>query len=408
MLSPDVPEDLTLQRSVDVDFRNSEFYINLLAEFIEYCISDPLPFKAAEAVNKIRNAHPWGLIRENHQTRLAVSMQGALAISGREDLAAAVINKGIFEVYAQWKHFDGSLWYGTPWLENAAARETIKTTFLAYADKLSTLADSPPELVRVRAIIEGLDSLHHSKIESAENSTVEASQFCLRGTLVTDKQGLFSNHPTMQLDKFRASEHLALWKLLVQQCVERLPPQRHLPPTQLPHLGRTERSPPKVLPPSPSARPSLDELRYDIANMNSLLKIELPAQSSALLTVPRAHALPSAPSTVDISFEFNPSDYPSPVTSDATSMFVKLIPVRLFDMARSCDAEIPVCPVTSSPSLANLSPAAQEMITRLRVRPPPLAWPSKDLARQCSVASASVPKKPSSRNPFKWLCFWFR
>ncbi|KAJ7128561.1 hypothetical protein C8R44DRAFT_979219 [Mycena epipterygia] len=173
---PNVPEenkDFTQQQRVDLQLSEA---IDLLAEFLESCASEPLPFKAAETVNKIRNRHPWGPIRKNHQARLAVSMQGALAISGHEGLAAAVINKGIFEVYAQWKHLDSSLWYGTPWLENAAARETIKTTFLAYADKLSTLADSPPELVRVRAIIEGLDSLHHSKIESAEDPTVEASE----------------------------------------------------------------------------------------------------------------------------------------------------------------------------------------------------------------------------------------
>ncbi|KAJ7128622.1 hypothetical protein C8R44DRAFT_850993 [Mycena epipterygia] len=82
----------------------------------------------------------------------------------------------------------------------------------------------------------------------------------------------------------------------------------------------------KCFRPVPGARPSLDELRYDIANMNSLLKIKLPAQSSAFFTLPRAHGVPSAPSTVDIFFELKPSNYPSPVTSDATSMFVELNP----------------------------------------------------------------------------------
>ncbi|KAJ7128596.1 kinase-like domain-containing protein [Mycena epipterygia] len=162
----------------------------------------------------------------------------------------------------------------------------------------------------------------------------------------------------------------------------------------------------KCFRPIPGARPSLDELGHDVANMNSLLKVE-PESASHLLIVPRARGRPSAPSTADISFEFSPSDYPSPATSDATSMFVELNPVRLFDMARSRDAEIPASLVTSSPSLADLSPAAQEMIIRLRARPPPLAWLSIDLARKYSTAPASVPKKPS-RNPLKRLCHWFQ
>ncbi|KAJ7128630.1 hypothetical protein C8R44DRAFT_873331 [Mycena epipterygia] len=139
----------------------------------------------------------------------------------------------------------------------------------------------------------------------------------------------------------------------------------------------------KCFRPVPGAHPSLDELRYDIANMSSLLKIELPAQSSAFFAVPHVHGLPSAPSTVDIAFEFNPSDYPSPATSDATSMFVELNPVRLFDMARSCDAEILASLVISSPSLADLSPASDHSSA------PPL--------------HQSDPKK-LSRNLLKRLC----
>ncbi|KAJ7128517.1 hypothetical protein C8R44DRAFT_979190 [Mycena epipterygia] len=104
----------------------------------------------------------------------------------------------------------------------------------------------------------------------------------------------------------------------------------------------------------PGERPSLDELRYDITNMKSLLKVnpELAQVQSSLLTVPRAHVHLSAPSTADTPFDFSPSDYPSPATSDATSIF------------------IPASLVTSSPSLAKLSPATQEMITRLALHRP--------------------------------------
>ncbi|KAJ7115423.1 hypothetical protein C8R44DRAFT_794628 [Mycena epipterygia] len=165
------------ERWQTMGLRISEAYVHLLAEFLESCITDPLPFNAAETIQIIgrdKNNSPSGPIHETHQTSLAKSIQHSFATAGREALAAAVINTQIFEVYVRPSRSDEDL---TPWLENATARETIKTAFMAFADKLSLSEDSTSDLKRVRAILDGLDSLHFSKIHSVEGRIVEEPKF---------------------------------------------------------------------------------------------------------------------------------------------------------------------------------------------------------------------------------------
>ncbi|KAJ7469672.1 kinase-like domain-containing protein [Mycena latifolia] len=166
--------------------------------------------------------------------------------------------------------------------------------------------------------------------------------------------------------------------------------------------------------PFPSKRPSLLELRCEIARMKNLFRVApQPVATSALLTVPHALGPPSAPSTAGASFEFNPSDYPSPAISDATSTFIDLVPIRASSCAISISADslrrAHSAPAIDIPAeLAHLPPTTLEMLARLRARPPPLAWPSIDLARKYPPAApASVPQK-SSRNPLKRLRRWFK
>jgi hypothetical protein len=166
-----LPSDETTQDS-KMHHRVAEASIHLLAEFLESCISDPLQWKATETVKRIYDESPCGQVHEAHQIRLALAIRHSFASSG-EDLATAVIEKKMFDLYAgvkpksAWIFFPPRPDERIPWLENSDACETIKRAFIAHADKLASSADSTPTLARVRAIINGLESLHPSHIELA-------------------------------------------------------------------------------------------------------------------------------------------------------------------------------------------------------------------------------------------------
>ncbi|KAJ7895691.1 kinase-like domain-containing protein [Mycena leptocephala] len=81
--------------------------------------------------------------------------------------------------------------------------------------------------------------------------------------------------------------------------------------------------------PVSATRPSLLQLRFEIANTKNLIKVVQPDPiDTQLLAVPLPNG-PSAPPTPGASFSFNVSDYPSPATSNATSVFVDINSVRL-------------------------------------------------------------------------------
>ncbi|KAJ7695421.1 kinase-like domain-containing protein [Mycena rosella] len=128
--------------------------------------------------------------------------------------------------------------------------------------------------------------------------------------------------------------------------------------------------------PVASTRPTLLQLRFEIANMQDLFKV---AADSELLGVPLNF---SAPPTPGASFSFHSSDYPSVATSNATSVFIELNPIRLSELDVACDKVHPPVSVAYDPIPAELSPEVQEMLARLRARPPPRAWPSLDLAHK--------------------------
>ncbi|KAJ6546273.1 kinase-like domain-containing protein [Mycena vulgaris] len=115
------------------------------------------------------------------------------------------------------------------------------------------------------------------------------------------------------------------------------------------------------------------------AQLNDLLRRcfnPIPAERPSLVEQ-RFHSSPrplstrtSAPSTC-ASFYFNPSDYPSPATSNGSSAFIDITPVRLSELTPSCyiwagpNIHVPSTeiPALSAPELADFSPASQEMIS---------------------------------------------
>ncbi|KAJ6590639.1 kinase-like domain-containing protein [Mycena vulgaris] len=170
--------------------------------------------------------------------------------------------------------------------------------------------------------------------------------------------------------------------------------------------------------PVAATRPTLLQLRFEIANMKDLFKVATTENVTApeFLSLPLL-LVPSAPPTPGASFSFHPSDYPSPATSNATSISIELNPVRLSELAAACAPKPLVTPIVCTPApkdrapspSAELSPVGQEILARLRARPPmPHGWPSIDLARKFPITlPPPAPKKPS-RNPLRRLCHWIK
>ncbi|KAJ7432907.1 kinase-like domain-containing protein [Mycena galericulata] len=174
--------------------------------------------------------------------------------------------------------------------------------------------------------------------------------------------------------------------------------------------------------PVPHTRPSLLQLRLEINKMKDLFKFtpELPTMS--LLTVPTGLG-PSAPSTPGASFSFNLSDYPSPATSNASSVFIELNPVRLSEMADRKDSPTIIdepaasenqCPSAvdsrvpqdSTSITAQLSPAMQNLLARMRSESP-LSPSDRSHSRTHSHVVPPTSKK-LSRNPLKRFCRWIK
>ncbi|KAJ6556177.1 hypothetical protein B0H19DRAFT_1152092 [Mycena capillaripes] len=148
--------------------RKDEARIIFVAEFLEQCNSEKLPYEAAETIAKIAMKPSKGPIHENHQIRFATSVYTIFTTGRITALLNAIINCGCWDLYAagpnskdhlEWAESalaDGS-W---PWLDHHVARETIRETFAEYADELRASTGSPDILIRLQNILAGLDSWH--------------------------------------------------------------------------------------------------------------------------------------------------------------------------------------------------------------------------------------------------------
>ncbi|KAJ7096742.1 kinase-like domain-containing protein [Mycena belliarum] len=150
-------------------------------------------------------------------------------------------------------------------------------------------------------------------------------------------------------------------------------------------------------------RPTLLQLRFEIANMKDLFRVaadSVTVPAPRFLAVPFAHGS-SAPSTPGASFSFNASDYPSTLPSNATSISIELNPVRLSEAACDKESRAPP-PSTVVPAHAT---AIHELLARLDACPPPLLW----LSPVDSAPKDAPPfyKKPT-RNPLRRLCRWIK
>ncbi|KAJ6533614.1 hypothetical protein B0H19DRAFT_1272259 [Mycena capillaripes] len=155
-----------------VGIRIDEAKVCLLAEFIELCAAGPFPYKAVETLQKIDHCLYPTSVHDIHQKRLAQAIEKLLESSRGTEVLGAVVDLDIFEAYVD--DFAMNSWEPCPpWLTSSDARNTIKITFSAYAEKLSNSSPSDPMstliLFRPQKIIERLGSLH-PEIEKAPST----------------------------------------------------------------------------------------------------------------------------------------------------------------------------------------------------------------------------------------------
>jgi hypothetical protein len=153
--------------------RISEASIYLVAEYLEHCASDSLPYnivKTLDIMMIIYYLPPETAIHPTHQMRLANSVGSVfVAAAGFTELWNAILNCSCWSLYAQGpkteEQFrahhgrvnsgDRVLW---PWLDHPIARKITKEAFADYAELLMRSADQlTPTLARLQSILLGLE-----------------------------------------------------------------------------------------------------------------------------------------------------------------------------------------------------------------------------------------------------------
>jgi hypothetical protein len=171
--NPLLPTETAVNNAISRDFaydRRLEAQIALLAEFLEGCNANFMPYEAVETVRGIIKIIPVprAAVHESHQLRLANGLHWASNCDNGVELLEAIVSGQIFNLYVGLPDTDPVRFAdpspGRPhhaWLENPLARGKIKDTLTDYAAK----PGSSTPLTRVQAILQKLDSLHDTTSE---------------------------------------------------------------------------------------------------------------------------------------------------------------------------------------------------------------------------------------------------
>jgi len=155
--------------------RRQEARIYVLAEFLQHCNSNVLPYMAVDTLKAISHrAIPRGGIHHTHQVRLADGVDGIFTADRFPNLLPVIINFECWTLYAK----QPGIFDERPWLYDPVARRKIKNAFTLYERKLRSTPTSSVMLVRLKKILQGLDSWHQeSNLPPPETGTdpVEAS-----------------------------------------------------------------------------------------------------------------------------------------------------------------------------------------------------------------------------------------
>jgi uncharacterized membrane protein YqhA len=139
--------------------RVAEATVVLFAEFLEYCAGpEPFPHQAIVTLQSIDTSKELSAIHDTHQIRFANAIWDVFGSPRCVELRAAVMNCRLFDVFA-----DPSREETTFWLDNRIARETIVATLTRYADECASADSANRDIVRLRAIIDGINLLPQTR-----------------------------------------------------------------------------------------------------------------------------------------------------------------------------------------------------------------------------------------------------
>ncbi|KAK7024759.1 hypothetical protein R3P38DRAFT_3532470 [Favolaschia claudopus] len=156
----DLVEDVSEYVSSMMRARKQEARIHVLAEFLQFCRSDALPYMAVETLEAIsRHAVAREGVHRSHQLSLAQSVHDIFTTERFPELLPIIINFECWTLYAKQPKFDN---FGEkPWLSEGEARQRIKTSFGNYATRRGPMvASGDPVLVWVNKILKGFDAWH--------------------------------------------------------------------------------------------------------------------------------------------------------------------------------------------------------------------------------------------------------
>jgi hypothetical protein len=149
--------------------RISEASIYFVAEYLEHCTSNVLPYNAVQTLDKVTFYPLNSAIHHTHQLRLANSIQAVFRAAPSTDLLNTILNCSCWSLYAQGPNtedqvrahrekFDSGHFVLWPWLDHPIARQKIEHTFAKYKKQLMPSADSLElaTVTRLQNILQGL------------------------------------------------------------------------------------------------------------------------------------------------------------------------------------------------------------------------------------------------------------
>ncbi|KAF7350266.1 hypothetical protein MVEN_01330500 [Mycena venus] len=166
-----IPDNWRLEQTTDgisasqlMKYRINEAEIHILAEFIECCNGEDLPYKADETLRILSaDTTPRAPIHKTHQRRIANGIAAILGGTRPTELKNSLVSGSFMDFYASVPSTEAGLAQQcTAWLDDHIAREKVQTAFVQCEQALSTDQDSTPFLTRLRAILRGLNRWHTS------------------------------------------------------------------------------------------------------------------------------------------------------------------------------------------------------------------------------------------------------
>jgi hypothetical protein len=175
----EIPDELNTKQETDEIWeamynfkrnRISEASICVVAEYLEHCTTNILPYNPIKTLHKLPSYIPHSTIHHTHQLRLANSVQAIFDATQSTELLNGIINFRWWSLYADGPKTevqvrahrekvcsgDPVLW---PWLDHPSARKKIKDAFAECEERLM-LSQDLTTLTRLQNILLGLDIWH--------------------------------------------------------------------------------------------------------------------------------------------------------------------------------------------------------------------------------------------------------